>query len=86
MLRDLLISLVAYEESNFVTCVDCEDYDLCIPCHIGVKHGHHPGHAFAAVSSKTALGVKGEALCTPGRDLRHFATCDGCNKVSGLCI
>ncbi|MCJ1251609.1 hypothetical protein MMC30_008844 [Trapelia coarctata] len=69
-----------YEESNFVTCMVCDDYDLCIPCHVGMKHGHHPNHAFAPVSEEPTLDGMAIALCAPGRNMRHFAICDGCDK------
>ena len=59
----------------------CEDYDLCIPCHVGMKHGHHPSHAFAPVSEESSLDTKASLLCAPGRNIRHFAICDGCDKV-----
>ena len=80
--RACLLNTAEYEESNFVTCLNCEDYDLCIPCHYSLKHGHHPNHAFAPVSQDVHLDSEGSLLCTPGRNLRHFATCDGCDKVS----
>ena len=70
-----------YDESNFVTCLVCDDYDLCIPCHVGMKHGHHPNHAFAPVSAESTLDAMATALCAPGRNMRHFALCDGCDKV-----
>jgi len=72
---------LVYEESNFVTCMVCDDYDLCIPCHVGMKHGHHPNHAFAPVSEEPTLDTMATALCAPGRNMRHFAICDGCDKV-----
>ena len=74
--------IVVFEESNFVTCTVCEDYDLCIPCHVGMKHGHHPSHAFAPVSEESSLDTMAALLCAPGRNVRHFAICDGCDKVS----
>ncbi|KAF2091908.1 hypothetical protein K490DRAFT_23033, partial [Saccharata proteae CBS 121410] len=66
-------------ETEFVTCKHCDDYDLCIPCVLGAKHGHHPGHAFEPVSSKTELGPLTGPLIQPGRNVRHHAICDGCN-------
>jgi next-to-BRCA1 protein 1 len=75
-------SMLAFEESNFVTCLVCEDYDLCIPCHVSLKHGHHPSHAFAPVSEEAALDSMAKLLCAPGRNMRHFALCDGCDKAS----
>lgn len=67
-------------EHKFVTCLDCDDYDLCIPCHEGSKHGHHPGHAFKPVNERTPMGPMAEFLCAPGRNVRHSALCDGCDK------
>ncbi|KAL2358321.1 hypothetical protein BJ546DRAFT_959370 [Cryomyces antarcticus] len=68
-------------ESNFITCSSCEDYDLCVPCHIGTKHGHHPGHTFIKATEKTDVrGQLAEFLMAPGRNVRHAAICDGCNK------
>lgn len=77
----LELTPLVYEESNFVTCTACDDYDLCIPCHVGMKHGHHPNHAFAPVSEESTLDAMAIALCAPGRNMRHFAICDGCDKV-----
>ena len=77
-------TIAAFEESNFVTCLACEDYDLCIPCHLSLKHGHNPSHAFAPVTEAFALDTKVSELCAPGRNLRHFASCDGCDKVCGI--
>ena len=77
-----MLTEIAFDESNFVTCLVCEDYDLCISCHVGMKHGHHPGHTFAPVCDETTLDAKADALCAPGRNTRHHAICDGCEKVS----
>ncbi|KAL8951659.1 MAG: hypothetical protein Q9222_002387 [Ikaeria aurantiellina] len=68
------------EESKFVTCKSCEDFDLCISCFSDSKHGHHPSHPFAPASSTTKLDSKASMLCSPGRNVRHFAICDGCDK------
>ena len=81
LLEKIVLTKLAFEESNFVTCMVCEDYDLCIPCHVGMKHGHHPNHAFAPVSEESSLDIKASLLCAPGRNIRHFAICDGCDKV-----
>jgi next-to-BRCA1 protein 1 len=67
-------------ENQFVTCLTCEDYDLCMECHMSNKHGHHPGHAFAAAASDTALPTLADFLCNSGRNVRHSAVCDGCDK------
>ncbi|MCJ1427395.1 hypothetical protein MMC29_005298 [Sticta canariensis] len=70
-----------FNESNFVTCTVCDDYDLCIPCHVGLKHGHHPGHNLEPASKKTMLNTLATNLCAPGRNMRHFAFCDSCDKA-----
>ena len=74
--------LLVFPESEFVTCKSCEDFDLCISCFEGTRHGHHPGHAFAPACSSTKLDSETTMLCSPGRNTRHFAICDGCDKVS----
>jgi next-to-BRCA1 protein 1 len=66
-------------ESEFVTCKSCDDYDLCMDCHITNKHGHHPGHAFKAAGS-APLSTLAAFLCNTGRNVRHSAVCDGCDK------
>ncbi|KAL8713916.1 MAG: hypothetical protein Q9220_002062 [cf. Caloplaca sp. 1 TL-2023] len=68
------------EETKFVTCKSCEDFDLCIPCFTDSKHGHHPSHPFASANSTAKLDGKASKLCSPGRNVRHFAICDGCDK------
>ena len=75
-----LISTV-FDESTFVTCTVCDDYDLCIPCHVGLKHGHHPSHAFEPASKDTILSTLATKLCSPGRNMAHSAICDGCDEV-----
>lgn len=70
-----------FDESTFVTCTVCDDYDLCIPCHVGLKHGHHPSHAFEPASKDTALDAFAHKLCSPGRNMPHGAICDGCDEV-----
>ncbi|KAI9719061.1 MAG: hypothetical protein M1812_003691 [Candelaria pacifica] len=69
-----------FPDANFVTCTACDDYDLCIPCHVGMKHGHHPSHAFKSATMETSLDSLAHALCNPGRNMQHFAICDGCDK------
>lgn len=78
----ILLILSVFKEENFVTCTVCDDYDLCIPCHVGMKHGHHPSHALGPASNETILDTLARNLCAPGRNMRHFAVCDGCDKVS----
>ena len=76
-----ILTATEYDESNFVTCAECDDYDLCITCHIGNRHGHHPSHAFMPASEQTTLNVLASKLLSPGRNTRHAAICDGCDKV-----
>ncbi|KIW07546.1 uncharacterized protein PV09_01505 [Verruconis gallopava] len=68
------------QENRFVTCLDCPDYDLCIPCHEANNHGHHPAHQFKAVGEGVSLSPVAEFLCAPGRNIKHAALCDGCDK------
>ncbi|OAG06422.1 uncharacterized protein CC84DRAFT_1164689 [Paraphaeosphaeria sporulosa] len=67
-------------EREFVTCTICDDYDLCMQCHIDNKHGHHPGHAFKAATEQTSMPALADFLCNAGRNVRHSAVCDGCEK------
>lgn len=45
------------------------------------EHGHHPSHTFEPQGSPEHLPEL-EALCAPGRNVRHDAICDGCDEVS----
>ncbi|KAK8175957.1 hypothetical protein IWX90DRAFT_379354 [Phyllosticta citrichinensis] len=65
-------------DPNFVHCTECEDYDLCLSCHVGTQHGHHPGHAFEPVIDGPTVGPLAKFLCAAGRNVRHSAVCDGC--------
>jgi len=67
-------------EREFVTCTSCEDYDLCMQCHLDNKHGHHPGHIFKAATEHTVMPALADFLCNAGRNVRHSAVCDGCEK------
>jgi next-to-BRCA1 protein 1 len=67
-------------EENFVTCTTCLDFDLCIPCHISMEHGHHPKHAFIPAVEGANLDAVAQALLAPGRNTSHNAICDGCDK------
>jgi hypothetical protein len=69
--------------SEFVTCKNCPDFDLCLACFDSGEHGHHPVHSFEPIDKKMASS-KVKSLCEAGRGLIHQATCDGCNKVSLL--
>ncbi|CAG8951535.1 hypothetical protein HYFRA_00007451 [Hymenoscyphus fraxineus] len=67
-------------EENFVTCTSCDDFDLCINCHVDVQHGHHPKHGFVPAVEDANLSVVAQALLGPGRNIGHNAVCDGCDK------
>ncbi|KAI9663793.1 MAG: hypothetical protein M1821_007283 [Bathelium mastoideum] len=69
-----------FGENKFVHCTNCDDYDLCLGCHSTVNHGHHPAHEFRKVDPLLKLPAIHEARCRPGRNQRHAATCDGCDK------
>ena len=86
MFERIGLTEVVFDESNFVTCTVCEDYDLCIPCHINMKHGHHPNHAFMPASEETTLNTVASKLLGPGRNVRHAAICDGCDNVRYLSL
>lgn len=49
-------------------------------CHIDNKHGHHPGHALKAATEQTSMPALADFLCNAGRNVRHSAVCDGCEK------
>lgn len=71
----------ALPDHEFITCLQCEDYDLCLACHKSNKHGHHPGHHFKPAIDGTELSLAEEALLPAGRNVRHNALCDGCDKA-----
>ncbi|KAJ6009737.1 hypothetical protein N7499_004864 [Penicillium canescens] len=67
--------------SYLVRCNDCEDYDLCLRCLLRDKHGHHPGHTFHLGSDRNfSLKDLITSRCLPGRQFRHAAVCDGCDR------
>lgn len=75
--------LAEYDETKMVTCLDCEDYDLCVTCLINDAHGHHPGHGFSLIHDRQfTLKSMVVSRCHPGRNQQHAAVCDGCDKVS----
>ena len=78
----LKLTFAVLPEKDFVTCITCEDYDLCMECHLSNKHGHHPGHVFEGATGETPLSPLASILCNAGRNVRHCAVCDGCEKVS----
>ncbi|KAI5290143.1 hypothetical protein KEM54_002346 [Ascosphaera aggregata] len=72
---------------NFVTCVNCPSYDLCIECLLKDKHGHNPLHEFRPNQLNVSTHRKTEItkFCRPGRNILHDAYCDGCDKrVNGI--
>ncbi|KAJ0417169.1 hypothetical protein BJY00DRAFT_290049 [Aspergillus carlsbadensis] len=78
--------LSEFDEGKMVSCADCEDFDLCITCVLGHKHGHHPAHTFVLLGEHDS-GLKNLVLsrCKPGRGYHHAAICDGCeNHVTGV--
>ena len=70
------------DDTQAVTCEDCKDYDLCIPCLRGSDHGHDPSHQFARAHERLRLSDKETALLARGRNVRHEALCDNCDNVS----
>ena len=73
--------VVTLPDDDFVTCVQCDDYDLCLGCHMLNTHGHHPAHHFKPAIDGAALSLAQEALLPAGRNFRHTAICDGCDKM-----
>ncbi|KAI0995858.1 hypothetical protein K3495_g12323 [Podosphaera aphanis] len=69
-----------FTEEHFITCTTCPDYDLCITCHTGMVHGHHPKHEFKPAIEDVSLTNQAQALLAPGRGVKHDAICDGCCK------
>ncbi|KAI9827304.1 MAG: hypothetical protein M1826_006408 [Phylliscum demangeonii] len=75
-----------FPASKFVECTVCDDYDICVPCLLLDQHGHDPSHALTPAASTTQLSAAAQGLCAPGRDRRHHALCDGCDKtIVGVC-
>ncbi|KAK4628323.1 uncharacterized protein CLAFUR5_04242 [Fulvia fulva] len=72
--------VIVLPEREFVTCTTCDDFDLCIKCHTSDKHGHHPAHGFEPSTAETILPLAAETKLAPGRNVRHNAICDGCDK------
>ncbi|RDW87167.1 ZZ type zinc finger domain protein [Aspergillus mulundensis] len=78
--------LKEFDEGKMVSCADCDDFDLCITCVLGHKHGHHPSHTFVLLGDHDA-GLKKLVLsrCKPGRGYHHAAICDGCEShITGV--
>lgn len=74
-----------FPDTQFVHCTSCDDYDLCKTCFIKDKHGHHPAHAFEPAVDGTTVEPVVSVRLAAGRNLRHNAICDGCDKfISGV--
>lgn len=73
--------IIGLPDHEFVTCGVCDDFDLCRRCYVADKHGHHPAHHFAPAAPAAKLSPVEEALLAAGRNIRHNAICDGCEKV-----
>jgi next-to-BRCA1 protein 1 len=73
--------VVTLPNRDFVTCLQCDDYDICLNCHMLNSHGHHPAHHFKSTVDGAALTLAQEALLPAGRNFRHTAICDGCDKM-----
>ncbi|ROT35522.1 hypothetical protein SODALDRAFT_337495 [Sodiomyces alkalinus F11] len=68
-----------FDESEFVHCTTCEDYDLCLSCFEKGDHGHHPRHGFVPAVEGSVLPGHIQARLAPGRNQSHNAFCDGCD-------
>ncbi|KAI1129097.1 hypothetical protein F5Y10DRAFT_239179 [Nemania abortiva] len=74
-----------FPEAEFVHCTTCDDYDLCKSCFTKNQHGHHPKHGFTPAVKGTVLDMSISSRLAPGRNVRHNAICDGCDKyVRGI--
>ncbi|ROV93762.1 hypothetical protein VSDG_07001 [Cytospora chrysosperma] len=67
-------------DKEFLHCTSCDDYDLCKTCFLGDAHGHHPRHAFTPAVEGTPMPSEISKRLAPGRNQRHHAICDGCEK------
>lgn len=67
-------------DREFLHCTSCDDFDLCKSCFKGDQHGHHPKHGFTAAVEGTPLPSDISKRLSPGRNQRHHAICDGCEK------
>lgn len=69
-----------FPHSKFIKCMTCDDFDLCLSCHVANKHGHNPGHPFEPVVKGTPIEGVAKKLLESGRNQHHYAICDGCDK------
>lgn len=72
--------VIVFQENEFVTCSTCDDFDLCVPCLVASRHGHHPKHAFVVAVEGTKFEAAVEDAMKPGRNTEHAAICDGCDE------
>lgn len=68
-----------FPNSEFVSCTDCYDFDLCENCLVHGQHGHNPAHKFVPLEKDNEDPTLA-ALCMPGRNVSHAAICDSCDK------
>ncbi|KAL2758227.1 hypothetical protein ACRALDRAFT_1040275 [Sodiomyces alcalophilus JCM 7366] len=68
-----------FDESVFVHCTACEDFDLCLSCFEKDNHGHHPGHGFVPAVEGAIVPERIRIRLAPGRNQAHNALCDGCD-------
>lgn len=74
-----------FSDLQCVACKNCKDYDLCLPCLRSGQHGHDPRHEFVPTHESTELSPKEKPLLMCGRNTKHAALCDGCDKpICGL--
>ncbi|KAL8392986.1 hypothetical protein RB595_002975 [Gaeumannomyces hyphopodioides] len=69
-----------FPEHQFVHCTTCFDFDLCKSCFVKDSHGHHPRHGFISAVEGTVLDRDVASRLAPGRNQKHNAICDGCDK------
>ncbi|KKY37238.1 putative zz type zinc finger domain-containing protein [Diaporthe ampelina] len=67
-------------DREFLHCTSCDDFDLCKSCFKSDQHGHHPKHGFTAAVEGIPLPSDISKRLSPGRNQRHHAICDGCEK------
>lgn len=74
-----------FAESEFLHCTTCADFDLCKLCFVLDAHGHHPRHGFTAAVEGTLNSKEVSCRLAPGRNVKHNAICDGCDKyIDGI--
>lgn len=68
-----------FDESAFLHCTTCEDFDLCLSCFELGNHGHHPRHGFVPAAEGSVVPEHIRVRLAPGRNQLHNALCDGCD-------